>query len=114
MSEPKDITANKSYMGFTNHECPFYPCHAGVKREFNCLMCFCPVYFLECPGPYLLYTDSRGQQRKDCTHCTLPHDGYEASWKFIQKYMNDPVIWTVHEQNPKYLRKLEKMKNENK
>ncbi|MEO0035287.1 MAG: hypothetical protein RLZZ501_1310, partial [Pseudomonadota bacterium] len=31
--EPKDTTQNEAYKGFTNLNCPFYPCHQGVKRE---------------------------------------------------------------------------------
>jgi hypothetical protein len=50
--QPKDITDNQAFKGFTNHECPFLPCHPGVKREFNCLFCYCPLIAYECPGPY--------------------------------------------------------------
>ena len=91
--EPKDTTDNKSYMGFTNHSCPFLPCHKGVKKEFNCLFCYCPLVFLECPGPYKVFTDKNGTVRKDCSDCKLPHDGYERSWKFIQKWLEKPVTW---------------------
>lgn len=91
MPEPKDTTTNEAYMGFTNRECPFYPCHTGLTRELNCLYCYCPLAFLECPGPYTLFKDKNGLLRKDCSSCILPHNGYKASWKFIQKWLEKPV-----------------------
>ncbi len=104
--QPKDTTNNQAFKGFTNHACPFLPCHAGVKREFNCLFCYCPLIAYECPGPYEVYTDANGLRRKNCTACSLNHDGYQASWAFIQKWLKKPVIWDGHEQDPRYLRKL--------
>ena len=99
MPEPKDITTNEAYKGFTNWNCPFLPCHKGVKREFSCLLCYCPLIAYECPGPYKVFTDKHGNKRKDCSNCTLPHDGYHASWNFIQKWLENPKIWGGHEQS---------------
>ena len=91
--QPKDLTKNESFKGFTNESCPFYPCHTNIKREFNCLFCYCPLVFLECPGHYKVFTDKNGLKRKDCKDCNLPHDGYRASWNFIQKWLEEPVVW---------------------
>lgn len=91
--EPKDTTTNIAFKGFTNHDCPFMPCHKGVKREFSCLFCYCTLIAYECPGPYEVFTDKHGNVRKDCTNCKLPHDGWEASWNFIQKWLENPKIW---------------------
>lgn len=96
--EPKDATLNEAYKGFTNTACPFYPCHPGVKREFNCLFCYCPLIAYECPGPYKVFTSRNGIVRKDCTDCSLPHDGYRQSWNFIQKWVEYPVVWSGKEQ----------------
>ena len=94
MPEPKDVVQTSHFKGFSNTQCEFFPCHKGVKREFNCLNCFCPLYFVECPGPYEMFTDKYGDYRKDCTNCTLPHDGYEQSWNFIMKWMEvKPLPW---------------------
>jgi hypothetical protein len=44
--------------------------------------------------------DRHGQPRKDCSQCRLPHDGYAASWHFIQKWLEQPTLWnseTAHE-----------------
>ena len=92
--EPKDTTTNEAFKGFTNSNCPFLPCHPGVKRAFNCLFCYCPLIAYECPGPYQTYTDRNGLVRKDCSACTLPHDGYEQSWNFIQKWLEYPRPWS--------------------
>ena len=99
MPEPKDTTINEAYKGFSNIKCPFFPCHKNVKREFNCLFCCCPLYWIECPGPYKLYLDRRKKYRKDCTDCKLPHDGFDASWNFIQKWLEDPKPWVAPEYN---------------
>ena len=92
--EPKDTTMNEAFKGFTNDKCPFLPCHKGVKRAFNCLFCYCPLIGYDCPGPYQTYTDRNGLVRKDCSACTLPHDGHEQSWNFIQKWLEYPQPWS--------------------
>ena len=99
MSEPKDEVTTSNFKGFSNTSCEFFPCHKDIKREFSCLFCYCPLYFLECPGPYETYVDRYGTRRKDCTNCTLNHDGYEQSWNMIQKWMENPRHWDPS--NPK-------------
>ncbi|MCD0422407.1 cysteine-rich small domain-containing protein [Rubrivivax sp. JA1024] len=100
--QPKDTTTNEAYKGFTNSDCPFYPCHPGVKREFNCLFCYCPLSALECPGNYQVFVSANGVTRKDCSACTLPHDGYRQSWNFIQKWLERPVHWRGLPQTRRY------------
>lgn len=90
--EPKDLTDNQHFKGFTNDCCPFYPCHQIRKPEFNCLFCYCPLTPYECPGPYLVFTDRHGLKRKDCTKCNLNHEGYHSSWNFIQKWLERPKL----------------------
>ncbi|WP_461208977.1 cysteine-rich small domain-containing protein [Desulfocurvus sp. DL9XJH121] len=61
---------------FRNAECRYFPCHAVEDdSRFNCLFCFCPLYWLENCGGKPRWTHGV----KDCTNCTLPHDpgGYE-------------------------------------
>jgi Zn-finger protein len=86
------------FKGFTNNECEFFPCHQGVKRDFNCLFCYCPLLTRECPGPYKVFTDKYGHTRKDCSACTLPHDGIEQSWRFIQRWVSVSPNWDLQEQ----------------
>lgn len=57
---------------FCNKNCEFFPCHSGVRLErFNCLFCYCPLYFLgdRCGGNYSMLENGI----KDCTDCILPH-----------------------------------------
>lgn len=65
-----------SHRFFRNTDCHYFPCHQGVRpEEFNCLFCFCPLYFLEnCGG-----TPDVSRGIKDCTPCLNPHaaGGYE-------------------------------------
>lgn len=65
-----------SYRFFQNKECEYFPCHRVKNDEnFNCLFCYCPLYFLEeCGGNHI---DNMGI--KDCTNCLIPHseNGYD-------------------------------------
>ncbi|MFW5489987.1 MAG: cysteine-rich small domain-containing protein [Desulfovibrio sp.] len=78
---------------FCNSECEYFPCHKGLDpSEFNCLFCFCPLYFFsDCGGDF-----SRTKQGvKDCTGCTKPHGpgGYDHVMRrlklYFQKYKNE-------------------------
>lgn len=58
------------YKFFQNRECEYFPCHKGVKEEdFNCIFCYCPLYFTDCGGMGTVLPNGI----KDCTDCTLPH-----------------------------------------
>jgi len=63
---------DKNY-SFINHaKCEAFPCHGSVgEAEFNCLFCYCPLYFLDenCVGSFT-YTD---KGVKDCSNCIYPH-----------------------------------------
>ncbi len=67
-----------SHAFFQNRACRYYPCHPGADPDtFNCLFCYCPLYFLDdCGG-----TPKDLGGVKDCTHCLRPHapGGYEAT-----------------------------------
>lgn len=98
-TEPRHQVEGSHYKGFTNTRCEFYPCH-DISRlrnpdEFNCLHCTCPLYWLECPGSYVVIRDADGVNRKDCSSCTLPHDGYDRSWRLmnLSSYQRKPRIW---------------------
>ncbi|WP_133679299.1 cysteine-rich small domain-containing protein [Paludibacterium purpuratum] len=93
MSHPASPHSTTHYMGFTHRECEYLPCHQGVKQEFNCLFCYCPLVRLQCPGPYRIYLDQHGVGRKDCSDCKLPHNGYERSWRLMMKWLSDPQPW---------------------
>ena len=93
------LDKSATYHGFTHRNCPFYPCHAGVKREFNCLFCYCPLNAYLCPGAYQVIEQASGRLLKDCSACRLPHDGYHASWAFIQRWLAHPTVWTGQPQH---------------
>jgi Zn-finger protein len=66
-----------SHRFFRNAACAYFPCHAvDDDADFNCLFCFCPLYWLEDCGGSPAF---RGGV-KDCTGCTLPHrpGGYDT------------------------------------
>ena len=70
-----------------NRDCPYFPCHEGVAEErFNCLFCFCPLYFLpDCGGNYTLINN----KIKDCSNCLIPHncDNYD----YIMSKLSDKL-----------------------
>ena len=57
---------------FSNKECKYFPCHKKTDGEnFNCLFCYCPLYYLaeNCGGKFE-YTPGG---IKTCSGCDLPH-----------------------------------------
>lgn len=72
---------------YQNKGCKFFPCHDDVEeKNFNCLFCFCPLYFYDdCGGNYELMENDH----KDCSNCTIPHsrNGYEYIINKISEIM---------------------------
>jgi len=67
-----------SHAFFQNRACAYFPCHQGADAlTFNCLFCYCPLYFLEeCGGDF-----RKVKGIKDCSLCCKPHapGGYERT-----------------------------------
>ena len=74
----KQTVCQASHAFFQNRDCRYFPCHENADQaSFNCLFCFCPLYFLDqCGGDF---TMANGV--KDCTPCVKPHapGGYERT-----------------------------------
>lgn len=66
-----------SHRFFRNTDCAYFPCHqVEDEATFNCLFCYCPLYFLDhCGGTPRMTPEGI----KDCTPCTVPHGpgGYD-------------------------------------
>jgi len=60
---------------FRNADCKYFPCHKGGDPErFNCLFCYCPLYFMgEKCGGHFNYV-GKNKKVKSCANCTLPHN----------------------------------------
>jgi Zn-finger protein len=71
------LSPKHSHKYFKNTACEYFPCHEVEDAgHFNCLFCFCPLYFIEeCGGDFR----RTAQGLKDCTPCAKPHlpGGYE-------------------------------------
>lgn len=68
----KKKTSEKNYSFFQNQKCEMFPCHQIDDEEtFNCLFCYCPLYFLgdKCGGNFT-YT---AKGIKSCINCNFPH-----------------------------------------
>lgn len=75
-----------SYRFFQNSECQFFPCHKDIDTDnFNCLFCYCPLYFIQNCGGKAIFLDNG---TKDCTHCNLPHENYDYVIQKIRKEIN--------------------------
>lgn len=74
---------------FENRACEYYPCHA--QEHINCLFCYCPLYFLKCPGDYTVIEGSAGQKLKDCSNCTVTHDPAQG-WGIVQHGLDNPAL----------------------
>ena len=60
-----------SYKFFENKNCQYFPCHKiEGTGGFNCLFCYCPLYFLgdKCGGSF-----GKIGRIKDCSNCIFPH-----------------------------------------
>lgn len=88
----RGIGMSENYKFFQHRKCEFFPCHkVNDDSKFNCLFCYCPLYFLEDCGGNKSFTNGI----KDCTNCLLPHseNGYE--------YIVKKIINTNAEKNRK-------------
>lgn len=73
------------YKFFRHKKCEFFPCHkTDDLRHFNCLMCFCPLYQLDCGGNYAFTKEGI----KDCSACTIPHFDYDYVIEMLKKANN--------------------------
>ena len=80
--------SDNSYRFFNNQYCDYFPCHMineEDKSTFNCLFCFCPLYFFKDCGGVYTYTDKKA---KDCSQCLLPHQ-YEFYIPMMQKLQEE-------------------------
>lgn len=82
-----------------NRACRYFPCHAGIDPDsFNCLFCYCPLYFLEnCGGDFVMLYGI-----KDCSRCLKPHrpGGYDDTVARLKQELGV--------RRKKYLEELEK------
>ena len=61
---------SNNYKFFRHKDCEYFPCHEIKNNEkFNCLFCYCPLYFLEKCGGNQKFVDNI----KDCSSCIIPH-----------------------------------------
>nr|MDN4743531.1 cysteine-rich small domain-containing protein [Lachnospiraceae bacterium C1.1] len=71
---------------FENRECEYFPCHK-LEGDFNCLFCYCPLYFLDnCPGNHNFIEKENGRI-KNCIECDFPHrpENYDIIMKILKK-----------------------------
>jgi len=74
----------QSHKFIQNKACKYFPCHKTDDLEnFNCLFCYCPLYFIDDCGGNKKYFDGI----KDCSDCLVPHGkkGYEIINKRIKE-----------------------------
>lgn len=80
-----------SYRYFQNNECKYFPCHKVENNDkFNCLFCFCPLYFVdECGG-----NCNNNYGIKDCSECIIPHgeNGYDYIIEKVSKKINEKRV----------------------
>ena len=63
-----------SHKFFSNEKCMFFPCHSQPEGDFNCLFCYCPLYFFgdKCGGTFT-WVKHEDIIIKLCTECHMPH-----------------------------------------
>ncbi|MEF2145704.1 MAG: cysteine-rich small domain-containing protein [Desulfovibrionaceae bacterium] len=90
MDPKKTAPTAASYRFYSNTACEYFPCHKTAHPErFNCLFCFCPLYFMDdCGGKYVLMENGQ----KDCKGCQLPHSpgGYDHVLAKLRRCFRQP------------------------
>jgi len=73
---------------FRNEQCEYFPCHDTGTDGFNCLFCYCPMYYGYCPGTHE-YVQAGGALIKDCSGCDYPHrpENYEAIVEYLKELL---------------------------
>lgn len=74
---------------FVNKDCKYFPCHKVENEErFNCLFCYCPLYYLgrKCGGNFEITSSGI----KSCMNCNYPHDP-EHYEEIMKKLKANPV-----------------------
>ncbi|MCR4713902.1 MAG: cobyrinate a,c-diamide synthase [Treponemataceae bacterium] len=79
---------SKNYKFFQNRACEMFPCHQTDDPDnFNCLFCFCPLYFSgeKCGGNFK-FTE---KGTKSCINCTFPHkkENYDALMAKLRMFL---------------------------
>jgi len=93
MPEPKNTVSTENFKHLAHKECEFFPCHGDISQ--NCLMCYCPLAWLKCPGKFKVIESPVGVKRKDCSACTVTHS--KNGWEVVQKWLVNPKIWYPNE-----------------
>ncbi len=80
----------ENYKYFKNDKCEYFPCHkTDSEAFFNCMFCYCPLYFMDekCGGGFY-YTEN---DIKCCDKCLIPHkeDGYDYIMNKIRTYFDN-------------------------
>ncbi|MBU1247806.1 MAG: cysteine-rich small domain-containing protein [Proteobacteria bacterium] len=86
-----------SFRFFSNRDCTYFPCHQTSHPErFNCLFCYCPLYFFpDCGGRFKPLKGGL----KDCTDCRLPHnpEGYDHIVKRLRQCFRSGCTVSVND-----------------
>ena len=82
--------SEKEYKFFSHPNCKYFPCHKGLgEEEFNCLFCYCPLYFMgeRCGGNFRILESGI----KDCTNCLFPHrkDNYDRMIEKMRGFIRE-------------------------
>ncbi|MBA4373660.1 MAG: hypothetical protein C0402_12475 [Thermodesulfovibrio sp.] len=58
---------------YSNYKCKYFPCHTSNSKRFNCIFCYCPMYYLPACLGKPSFIQSNGIPFKDCSACDVPH-----------------------------------------
>ncbi|RMG70446.1 MAG: metal-binding protein [Nitrospirae bacterium] len=94
MKKTVRTTVENSSRYFLNYACEYFPCHQTDAEDFNCLFCYCPMYYLECLGTPHYITLPTGRVIKDCSGCIFPHrpENYETILEYLTMVATGEVL----------------------
>ena len=79
---------NNSNKYFCNSMCAYFPCHKTDTENFNCMFCFCPLYYMgdKCGGNFTISSSGK----KSCVNCDYPHKA-EHYDEIMNKLKDNPI-----------------------
>lgn len=88
--KPKSSWRYSSF--FVNRDCEYFPCHELSEDRFNCLFCYCPLYWMPDCGGTCTITEKGA---KNCRSCILPHD--RDNYSMVIKRLKGQMYGTDHD-----------------
>lgn len=89
---------------YSNYKCKYFPCHTSDSPRFNCIFCYCPMYYLPACLGKPAFIQSNGVLFKDCSACDVPHrpENYDRIIGYLVQMKRDWITDPPRQSDIKY------------